>query len=859
LRLARLNEKIQARTPIEGMEIIGTAVHHLDSLHSDAIFGWRQILKQKTVSMAAVVSLALGIGASLAAFRLIDALFLRALPVAHPEQLYVLTYQNYFDGAIDRRDQFDYPGFHVMRSAVQDRAELIAIGFANRIDLTFSSDSEIERAWRQYVSGWMFRAFGLKPALGRLLTGNDDVSPGAHPYAVISFEYWSRRFAKDPRVIGRRFRIGNDVFEIIGVAPQGFTGTDPGTFTDIYLPNMMNVPSISTASTTYRVWLVPRPGASLAGTRERLRAALHSYREVAVKSAPQVQSKAARDVFLAATVFLEPAARGRSYLQTGSLRRVLPLFAVLVALVLLIACGNVANLMSAQAAARTREIALRIAIGAGRARLIQLVLIECAALAFSASLLGLAFSAWAAPFVAGRLNPPDQPIRLALEAGWRVAGFALSLACAVILLFGLAPALRVSSTKPISVLKGGDPPRARRLSIHMGSAVQAAFCAFVLFVAGLFISTFQTMANQPTGFSSERLLTLESVSKEQLPTALWYRAVGDMEALPGVESAALAEYALMSFNAQTGFVWANGHVPDGTWANSTWFLGVSPGWFQTMGIALLDGRDFRPNDEFPRVAVVNRKFAKRYFGNESPLGRSFETVSSGGFSRSAGANGRVSVRIIGVVGDARYEDMRLPVPATAYLPFRALQSRTEKGDRATFLVRMKTRNPMAFASTLRRKIQAAHPEIRIANIVPQEELVSVQMIRERLLASLSLFFAAVALVLAAVGLYSVLNQAVAQRRRELGIRLALGARARAVATLVAARPLALIVLGSALGLELGLISERYFATLLYQVKGSDPYMLALPAITLLSAAALAAIPPALRAIRLDPAALLRDE
>ncbi len=397
----------------------------------------------------------------MAAFRLIDALFLRPLPVAHPEQLYTLTYPYLFEGQIYSTDGFNYPAFSGLRAAVKDRAELMCISFPQRIDLTFDSDQDTERVWRQYVSGWMFGEFGLKPALGRLLSANDDLTAGAHPYAVISYDYWSRRFGKDPGIIGRTFHTGgNDILEIIGFAPQGFTGTDPGTFTDIFVPNMMNAQAIGNVNwNAYKIWMRPKPGAGIDEIRARLSAALRSYRQEEVKAWAVARPKQDRDFFIAAPLSLEPAANGRSNTQRGY-RRALAIFVVLVSSVLLIACANVANLLTAQAAARAREMALRISIGAGRARLIQLVLMEGACLAVAASALGLAFSRWAAPFIVGRLSSPDQPVRLTLHMDWRVTIFALLLTFAVTLLFGLAPALRASSTKPVVALKGGDDPRA---------------------------------------------------------------------------------------------------------------------------------------------------------------------------------------------------------------------------------------------------------------------------------------------------------------------------------------------------------------------------------------------------------------
>jgi predicted permease len=390
-------------------------------------------------------------------------------------------------------------------------------------------------------------------------------------------------------------------------------------------------------------------------------------------------------------------------------------------------------------------------------------------------------------------------------------------------------------------------------------AAQVAFCSFVLFVAGLFIATFTRMANQSTGFSSARVLTVECLSHSDLKSDRWYQATQQLRSLPGVESTALAQYALMSFNAQTDYVWANGRVPDGTWSHSTWVLAVSPGWFETMKLPLLQGRDFRESDESPKVAVVNEKFVERYFGHENAIGRTFETVVSGGWSRSPGGNGKVSVQIIGVAPNARYEDMRLPIPATAYFPFRALESLGGRGYRATFLIRTKTPDPISLASMLRREIPSIEPDVRVVNIVTQEELVESQMIQERLLATLSWFFAVIGLILAAVGLYGVLNYIVLERRRELGIRVALGARAQNIVWCVAAQVFSMLIVGCAVGLALGAASERYVAGMLYGVKPNDPAILAAPAFAILAAALLAALPPVLHALRLDPSTLLRAE
>src|SRR6266404_2788287 len=455
----------QGRDPAEARRAFGSVLRRreesrdirlmpwLDSLRADAVFGWRQLMKKKVTSAAAILSLALAIGACTSAFRLIDALLLRPLQVAEPERLYALSRQGIgFDGKPQTFDGWAYPAFRLMRAAVRDQAELIAISYAERMDLTYKSDQEMEKAYVQYVSGWMFGSFGLKPTLGRLFTENDDLKPGAHPYAVLSHDYWRHRFGQDPSVIGRTFRMGDELFEIIGVAEALFTGTETGTVTDIFLPTMMH-PSVTRSDSTWlRTLARLKPGVAVEPVRAKLHATSRAFEEERAKGFTGM-TRLSIDRFIAQTLLLEPAAAGASGLQRDYRRSLLAL-GVLVVLVLLIACANVANLMTAQAAARAREMALRVSIGAGRLRLLQHVLVESAWLALLAAALGGLFAWWSAPFIVGMINPSAYPARLILPADWRVLGFGVVLTLAVTCLFGLAPALRASGVKPASALKG---------------------------------------------------------------------------------------------------------------------------------------------------------------------------------------------------------------------------------------------------------------------------------------------------------------------------------------------------------------------------------------------------------------------
>ena len=861
---AHLEEAVeQGRDPSEARKSLGSAlrlreesrdvrlVAWLDSLRADAIFGWRQLMKNKVASAAAIVSLALGIGACTGAFRLIDALLLRPLPVDHPDQLYALARSGVDpEGKYGIFDGWAYPDFALMRAAAKDQAELIAVSYSEQADLAYKSDDEMEKAYIQYVSGWMFSTFGLQPAAGRLFTEDDDRTPRGHPYAVLSYDYWKSRIGGDPKVVGRTFRMGNDLYEIVGVAPERFTGTEPGTMIDIFLPTMMHPDVTRSDSTWMRTLARINPDVALEPLRAKLDATSHGFEQDRAKGFTNMSQKEI-DEYLNHPLVFQPAAGGESDMQSGY-RTALVALAVLVALVLLIACANVANLMTAQASARAREMALRVSIGAGRGRLVQLVLVESARLALLASALGALFAWWSAPVVLGMINPPDNPARLLLPADWRALGFGLALTVAVTLLFGLAPALRASAVQPVSALKGGEDPHARRRLMRGLIAVQTAFCFLVLFVAGLFVATFHKLSDRPTGFSADRLLAIETVSRRPQAPVYWDQVTEHLREMPGIQSATLASTTLMGGWSWNNSVSVNGAPPNGVLG---YFMSVSPGWLETMKIPLIAGRDFRPGDRYPGSALVNQTFVKAYFSGTNPVGKSFDMVFDEGR--------RDHFEVVGVVGDACYRDVHEPTLPQAYYPITALEhgsaSPLKAMDHATFLVRTSAANPLALAPTLRREIPRAWPEFRVSNIRTQSEIDQSRTVRERLLARLAFFFGIVALVLAGVGLYGVLDYSVLRRRREVAIRMALGAQAGEVARRVTTDVFAMVIAGALAGLALGFASVRYIESLLYQVKPGDPRMLMLPALTILAAAVVAALPPVIRAVRIDPARMLRAE
>jgi len=521
-----------------------------------------------------------------------------------------------------------------------------------------------------------------------------------------------------------------------------------------------------------------------------------------------------------------------------------------VGLVLLIACANVANLMTAQASARAREMAVRVSIGGGRWRLVQLVLVQSAWLALLAAAIGGLFAWWSGPFVVSMINPPDNPARLILPSDWRVLGFGLAISLGVTLLFGLAPALRASAVNPVSALKGGEDPHSKRRLMHVLIAVQVAFCFLVLFVAGLFVTTFQRLSHQPTGFLADRLLVVDIVAENPQPVEFWEQVADHVRSMQGVEVVALADSPLLGGSGWNNFISVNGAPPNGV---LSYMRAVSPGWLDAMKIRLIDGRDFRPGDTHPGAALVNETFARTYFDGVDPVGKTFDL--------SLDEGKRLRYEIVGYVKDVRYRNLREPILPQLYVPFHAVDDNgaSRKRGAGILLVRTSGLNPPALASVLRQEVPRARPEFRVSRIRTQLEINQSHTVRERLLATLALFFAIVALLLAGVGLYGVLHYSVLQRRREIGIRMAVGAQAGGVARLVTAEVFAMVAVGAVAGVGMGMLSVRYVESLFYQVKATDLQMLALPSLAILVGALLAALRPVMQAVRIEPVSMLRAE
>ena len=824
-------------------------------LGADAIYALRRLTRTKVTSAAGILSLALAIGACTSAFRLIDALLLRPLPVANPERLFTVAFRSVIEGRLTTYDSNSFPAFRRMKTAVEDRARLLAVSYVDRTDLTYGSDDEMEKAFTQFVSGDIFAVFGLKPALGRLFTASDDVKPGAHPVAVISYDYWAARFGRDPHAVGKSFRIGDDVYQIIGVSPAGFTGTETGASIDAFLPMMMKIPSTLTSWNNFwlRVLVDLNPGVSPAPVREQLAAtyqAIQMERSKSVTLTPMQRKELFNE-----TLLLEPAAAGRSNLQRDY-RDSLYALAILVTLVLLIACANLANLMTARAIARSREIAVRLSLGASRGRLIQLVLMESAWIAGLASVAGAILSSWATPFIVQMINSQENPVRLKLAFDFRLMVFSGSLSLALTFLFGLPSALRASNSKRAAVFEMTRGPHRRRRVMHASIAVQVAFCFVVLLVAGLIVRSFDRLSREPLGYSPDRIVNLESVTHRPQPAVYWEQVADHLRSIAGVESVALVSWPLMSGETAISAISTHG-VTSEVFADR--FM-VSPGWFEEMKIPVLSGRDFRFGEARSVAmaggpAIVNQAFVKQFFIDENPMGKSFDVVD--------GHGGATHMQVIGIAADARYRDnLRIPIRPTFYLPFRAVIANGEPQPlgRGTFVIRVAPGvDPLSLAIFLRKTVSLVRPDFRVSNIRTQQEIVESKTIRERLLAILASFFAAVAVLLAAVGLYGILDYSVLQQRREIGIRIAIGARNLDIVKEVTFFSFAMVAMGTLCGLAAGIGSVRYIESTLYRVSAFDPIILLIPSLLIVIASAVAALPAVLRAVRVDPAEMLRAD
>jgi putative ABC transport system permease protein len=816
-----------------------------DALRSDLVFGWRQIVRYRIASVAAVLSLGLAMGAALTTFRLVDAVLLRPLPVADPSRLFVLTQMSHdVDLRPNERDDFDYPSYQRYIARAGDDADLMLVGSAVRRKIAIGA-GELEPAVQQFVSGNVFRTLGLQPALGRLLSESDDTVPDGHPVVVMTYDYWQRRFGGDSAVIGRSLRISGRPYEIVGVVGPGFTGTEPGMVTDLFVPSMMNPEALKVPNWSwFRIWVRPKADVDPGRVRSLLQAGFKIDQAERAKGFPPDTPKARIDAFFEEHLDMHAAGAGVSATQKA-FGPPLWILATLATLLVLMACANVANLLLARATSRKIEMALRLSIGAARRRLVQLLLVESALLAFLAAGVGALFTWWAAPFVVSMLATPDRPLRVVLPLDWRTLLMATTLTLLVTILFGLAPAIRGSAAPLVDALKETRGRRGHRRLADALVAAQAALCVFLLMGAALFVGSLQQLQNRPLGFAPDNVLQVVVDGRKSSTREDWAQLAGSLAATPGVESVAVAGWAPLSGNRwRSTVIVAGGPAPE----DAPNWVGIGPGYIGTLQMRLLEGRDFGVEDRpaardatgqlVPGVAIVNEAFARVYFGGRSPVGQRVIVESS-----------KAPMEVVGLVADSVYYDVRETNHPAVFIP---LGPRTG----ATILVRTESA-ALELGPALVREIARLRPDLQVWEATPFKAKVTLQMIRERLVAALSTFFAVLALVLAAVGLYGVLNYAVTRERREIGLRLALGARPAHVVTLLTTRLAGMVVIGAIAGIGSGMAVSRFVQTLLFQITPTDPAALMEPLVILAAASFLAVLAPAIRAVRTNPAQTIK--
>jgi predicted permease len=820
-----------------------------DEMFQDLRFGVRILLKHKGFTLVAVLSLALGIGANTAIFSLMDAVLLKMLPVERPEQLYFI--QNVGPRRLGGSAP-PYPCFERFRDQNQSFTGLAAF---TRRDLRIRIDGQREEVMGQFVSGNYFSLLGVSPVLGRALSPADDTAPQRGGpdglVAVISHNYWTSRFGRSPEVIGKVVQVGNDPVTIVGVTPPEFYGLFPGTEIDISLPMMFVGASMIADKESWWFQAVGRlkPDASVAKAQAELNAIFQPFMDET-----SVSAEMRRDAF--ARIELALASKGLDTLRRQFSRPLATLMAI-AALVLLIACANVANLLLARAAARRKEFAVRSALGAGRQRLARQMLAESLLLVGLGGLLGLLFARWGGAFLVGFFATGSNRLFVKLTFDHRVLLFTAGVSLLTGLIFGLAPAMQATGINPAPALKDGAGASTRSRS-RFGKALvvaQVALSLLLLVGAGLFVQTLRNLKNIDAGFQRDGVVTMRvnpsvTIYQGARLANLWKELLARVEKLPGMRSASFSTLSPLDGNDRGVRVEVSGFTPSVERDQDIRLNQVSPGFFQTFGIGLLQGRLFTEgdNEAAPKVALLNETAARFYFGDRNPIGGQLS------FKRGQTA-APLSYQVIGVVKDSRYSSLREPDTRLVYLPMP--QSLDQLG-RLTLGARANGR-ATDLMNAVRNELRAAGNDILVTNLMTLNEQVDQSLLQERLVATLSLFFGLLALLLASIGLYGVMSYDVARRTDEIGIRMALGANASRVVWLALRETLLWVALGVGLGLGAALALTRWVESLLFGLKAQDPLALGLAALVLLVVAAIAGYLPARRAARVDPLVALRHE
>jgi predicted permease len=842
----------------------------LQNIWQDLRFGVRALARNPAITAIAALSLALGIGANTAIFSLIDTVMLKSLPVRNPQELVLISdpsasgVSQGSQGGV--RSLFSFQEFQHLRDRQQVFSGMYAAeSHAQRYSATIDGSApEILR--ERLVTGSYFSVLGVSPIIGRAFTEADDRVERNAPYAVISYKYWLSRFSGSAGVLGKVVRINSAALTIIGVAPPGFFGETVGSAPEIWIPMMME-PDVNPgrqwlhddeAAVERVMWLQVmgrlKPGVTLKQAQANMSVVFQQL--LASYNIPGLSADQHKSV-LDQKIEVRPGARGSSELRDDFSQPLYVLMAV-VGLVLLIACANIANLLLARAAARQKEIAIRLAMGAGRWRLIRQFLTESLLLSAVGAALAVLFSAWGTRVLLRVVSSGPDAVPLDVHTDTRVLAFTAALAILTGVLFGLAPALRATRVDVAPVLKDNSRGLTGGVSrITAGKVLvvaQIAISLLLLIGAGLFVRTLRNLQRVQLGYSTVNLIAvpidaLTAGYKERAGIDLFTRLLEEFRSIPGVRGATYSQNGLFAGSECGTQLDIEGYKPAKGNAGARCDQ-AGPDYFSALGVPILRGREISRQDTATStpVCVINDAMAKEFFAGRNPLGNHIRDLFPDSKSPP--------FEIVGVVADLRDHNLRGDIRSRFYVP--ATQGLDGLTPGANFEIRTFA-SPSGVIAAMRRKVRALAPSVAALEPRTLTELVGERVTQERIVAQLSSFFGVLALLLAAVGLYGVLAYAVERRTSEIGIRMAVGAKPASVVWLILRETLILLAIGAVLGAAAATALARIVAHSMYGVSTADPLTIAVAAATLTVVALAAASIPALRAARIDPIVALRVE
>ena len=823
----------------------------LETLLQDIRFGLRMLRKSPGFTTVAIITLALGIGANTAIFQLLDAVRLRSMPVPNPQELVEVRFANRTGDMLNAGDnpQMTNPLWEELRDHQAGLSGLFAWGTDT---FSLGDGANARNVHGLWVSGGFFPVLGIAPARGRLLDYQDDQHGCGAAGAVISYALWQGQFGGLDSAIGSSVTVQNHSFQIVGITLPDFWGLEVGRTFDVALP-ICSLETIQSQNASFHrrdVWWLTVMGRLKAGWNlDRASAYLGGIsRGLLEATLPAGYQSSTLEKYLNLRLAAYPAGNGMS-----SLRRVFdtPLWILLsiTGLVLLIACANLANLMLARANARQREMATRLALGASRWRLIQQLLSESLLLVVAGMLLSVALARWLAHSILQLVSTEGNVVQLDLSLDWRVLAFTAAAAALTCVLFGLVPAVRSSQADPGVVMKvsgHGLTAGRERFSIQRVLVLsQVAISLILMTGALLFVRSFQNLMAFNPGFREQGILVMDADFRRLLPRPLkplQRDLLTEIRAIPQVESASMTTHGLLD-----GGSWTLGFNLDAVRGSSK-FIWVSTGYFETMQIPLLSGRDFtdRDTESSPRVALVNERFVRDYCAGRNPIGKTIRTIEEPNYPAA-------TYEIVGIVKDTKYAGLREPIPPQVF----GAMEQYPTGAWGPIFIRSSAPMPTIIAAvkdTLGRTYPAMKLDLQVFQTQIRDRLVI-----ERLMAALSGFFGVLAAGLAIIGLYGVMSYVVLQRRNEIGIRVALGAKRAQIINMVMLEAGALLLIGAVIGASLSLAAGRGAKSLLFGLSSSDPLTLAVAIVALVVCGAVASFLPALRASNTDPMVALRYE